>query len=324
MKASVIIPTKNPGAVFHKVLAASLAQETPWPYEVIVIDSGSTDDTLDYVREFAEVKLIQIKPEEFGHGRTRNVAISQAIGEYVAVITHDAMPANNNWLSALVNVAEQDELIAGVFGRHIAYPGSSPYTKHELELHFSGFNAMEKVWLEDEERYLKEEGYRQILHFFSNNNALLRREVWKIIPYPDVDFAEDQAWAKQIIEAGYIKAYAHDAVVYHSHDYSLFERLQRGFDESFAFKRMFGYRLCNGLKGSLRSWVGMTKRDWQYAISAGLWRTHFLVTLSIPLDHLMRLTGYCLGVRGEYIPHHIRLWLSRDKRLLMSGGRRAS
>jgi rhamnosyltransferase len=312
VKASVVIPTKNPGSVFRKVLRAVLEQETSWPYEIIVIDSGSDDGTLEFIHEFSTVKLLEIAPNEFGHGKTRNFAISQSRGEYLAVITHDAMPANKKWLSELVSAADQDDQIAGVFGRHIAYPESSPFTQRELELHFSGFLSMQKVWLDDKERYFREEGYRQILHFFSDNNALLRRKVWEIIPYPDVDFAEDQAWAKKIIEAGYIKAYAHEAVVYHSHDYSLFERLQRSFDESFAFKRYFGYKLYTGFKNSRRSWVGMVRRDWR------LWRTHFIATSLIPFDHFMRLLGHCLGTYGESIPSFIRKRLSRDNKLLIN------
>ena len=62
------------------------------------------------------------------------------------------------------------------------------------------------VWLDDKARYDRDEPYRQRLHFFSDNNALVRRSVWEQIPYPDVDFAEDQIWAQQIIEAGWKRA----------------------------------------------------------------------------------------------------------------------
>jgi rhamnosyltransferase len=316
MKVSVVIPAKNGGQLLKRVLEAVLSQHTPWPFEVIVVDSGSVDGTVDYVRSLQAVKLIEIPSTDFGHGRTRNFAVSYSQGEFIAMLTHDALPASSTWLAEMVAIADMDPEIAGVFGRHIAYPNASPFTKRELEMHFSGFESMKVVRIDDSARYASDVGYRQVLHFFSDNNALLRRSVWEKIPYPDVDFAEDQAWAKQIVEAGYSKAYAHQAAVYHSHDYALFERLQRSFDESLAFNRLFGYRLCAGPRAMIRSWLALTARDLSYAKEAGLWRSNLGAVLLAPLDNLMRLLGHYLGARGERLPKWARIRLSRDKRMM--------
>lgn len=317
IKASVIIPTKNPGEIFVEVLDAVLAQRTNWPFEVVVIDSGSKDGTVERVRAYPQVKLIQIPPSEFGHGRSRNYAISQSSGEFVAVITHDAKPAGDQWLHDLVTCAETDPRIAGVFGRHIAYPDASVFTTRELELHFSGFKTAPIVSMDDRERYLRDVGYRQFLHFFSDNNALLRRSVWLEIPYPDVDFAEDQAWAKLIIEAGYLKAYSESAAVYHSHDYTLFERFQRSFDESFAFNRFFGYVLSPDLKTMCRSGYALSHRDIIYARETGLLRKSPGTVIHAVVDNFMRVSGHYLGARGNRIPHAIRRHISRDKKLFV-------
>jgi rhamnosyltransferase len=316
MKASVVIPAKNGGQLFKQVVQAVLSQQTPWPFEVIVVDSGSIDGTVEFVRSLPRVKLIEIPPRDFGHGRTRNFAISHSQGEFIAMLTHDALPTSSKWLTEMVTVAEADPNIAGVFGRHIAYPNASPFTKRELEMHFSGFESMQVARLDDPARYASEVGYRQVLHFFSDNNALLRRSVWEKIPYPDVDFAEDQAWAKQIVEAGYSKAYAHQAAVYHSHDYALFERLQRSFDESLAFNQLFGYRLCAGPRAMIRSWLALTARDLSYAKEVGLWRSNLRLVLLAPLDNLMRLLGHYFGTRGERLPKWAQIRLSRDKRMM--------
>lgn len=314
-KVSVIIPTKNPGPVFRKVLREVLGQITSFPFEVIVIDSGSCDGTLDHVRSLTGVSLIEIEPGSFGHGRTRNLAISRSRGEYVAMLTHDALPATRDWLTQLVAAAEADARIAGVFGRHLAYASASPFTKRELEQHFEGFRSRAVVWLDDLERYRRESGYRQFLHFFSDNNALLRRSVWERIPYPDVDFAEDQLWAQQIIEAGHRKAYSHEAAVYHSHNYGLVERLQRSFDESLAFKRFFGYRLCRSFSALVRSWLMLSRRDLRFARHEGLWSREPAAVLRQPLDHLMRVAGYYLGTHGDRFPEAVQLLLSRDRKL---------
>jgi rhamnosyltransferase len=319
MKSSVIIPTKNPGTLFRKVLNAVLNQSTDFDYEVLIIDSGSTDGTIEFVDSINDprVRLHCISPASFGHGRTRNLGISMTSGEYALLITHDALPINEFWLANMVRLADSDPHIAGVFGRHVAYPDADPFTARELEIHFAGFDAWTLVSLDDPERYLHDQGYRQILHFFSDNNALIRRSVWEIYPYPDVDFAEDQIWAQKIIEAGYKKAYSRDGVVMHSHEYTLFERLQRSFDEAYAFRRLFGYVLSPGLISFILSWCALNKRDTAFVKSSMLWRSHVKSILRAPLDNLMRLTGHYLGSRGDCLPEGLRQRLSRDKQLML-------
>jgi len=234
--ASVIIPAKNGGSLFRDVLSAVLAQETTFDFDVLVIDSGSKDGTVEFVKSIddARLRLRQIQSSDFGHGRTRNLGVSSTSGKYAVLITHDAGPANKQWLQHLVDLAENNDRIAGEFGRHIAYPGANPFVARDLDLHFQWLAQTSVARIEDRARYDMDVGYRQFLHFFSDNNALIRRSVWEELPYPDVDFAEDQLWAKKAVEAGWFKGYAHDAVVYHSHDYGLWERLQRSFDESSA------------------------------------------------------------------------------------------
>jgi rhamnosyltransferase len=313
---TVVIPTKNGGPLLDRVLSSVFSQQTSWAFEVLVVDSGSTDETLSILRKYPELTLVQIEPAEFGHGKTRNLAVATAKGEYVAMLTQDALPSSSSWLVELLKPMLQDERVAGVFGRHIAYPESSIFTKYELEQHFAGFTRYPFIELDDRQKYASDEGYRQLLYFFSNNNALLRRSVWERIPYPEVDFAEDQAWARRIVEAGYRKAYAHDAAVYHSHEYGLWERLQRSFDESYALRRLFNYKHGRGLKHAIRSWMGLTRRDITIAKRAGLLFSRPALLLRAPIDNAMRILGSYLGIHGNRLPECLRLRLSRDRRLM--------
>lgn len=294
--ASVAILTKNPGALFRKVLESVLRQKTPWGYEVIVIDSGSADGTQEYVRRFQGIRLVEIPPGQFGHGKTRNLAVSLAAGKYVAMLTHDAMPVCDSWLARLVEPLVASPDVAGSFGRHVAYPYASLCTKRDIDMHFDGFRSWPAVMgIEDHHRYAVDVGYRQMLHFFSDNNACLRRSVWLDIPYEDVDFAEDQVWAKSVLEAGYKRAYVDDAAVFHSHDYPARDVFRRSFDESRALKRLFGYELSRGVLDGLRQVLACSIRDIAYIrekkVSAGSCDS----SVRVPLLHLAKQAGYLAG-----------------------------
>lgn len=317
-KASVIIPTKNPGGILRSVLSAVCNQKVPFEFDVLVIDSGSTDGTVEFVRQFGDerVRLYEIAPEQFGHGKTRNLGVSLTEGEFAVLITHDALPASDGWLAAMVAPADQDSEVAGVFGRHLAYPDASPFTKRDLERHFAHFESTPVVRLDDRARYERDPGYRQFLHFFSDNNALIRRSVWQEFPYPDVDFAEDQIWAETVIKKGWKKAYSHEGAVYHSHDFPLFEYLQRSFDEAYALFRLFSYTLVPSLYRLFRSWAAATLLDSRYAWGQGLFRRDPLAVLSMPFRNLMRVSGHYLGSRAERLPAGLRHRLSRDRRMM--------
>ncbi|WP_262689460.1 rhamnosyltransferase WsaF family glycosyltransferase [Kordiimonas aestuarii] len=247
-KASVVIPTYNAGAQFERVLDAILSQHAPWPFEVLVIDSGSTDGTLDIVKARPDVRLHEIDKRDFNHGDTRNLGASLTSGDYIAFVTHDALPANRAWLFNLVEAIEAEPKAAGAFGRHFAYPEASPFTKRDLDAHFTNFqnNPLLVSRKTNVARYKAgDEGWRQFLHFYSDNNSCFRRSIWEKIPYRRVEFGEDQLWAHDIIEAGYAKLYAAQAVVYHSHDYDEAETEERSAIEASFFRHFFGYQLVS-------------------------------------------------------------------------------
>jgi len=314
---TVVIPTKNAMPGFKGVLAAVLRQETPWSFDVIVIDSGSRDETVAYAEGQPNVKVVRIAPEEFGHGRTRNQAIAATRAPFVALLTHDAQPTDEKWLAHLVAAVEQDGRVAGAFGRHIAWPDANPFTKRDIERHFAGFLAYPLVVHKelDEQKYANDIAWRQFLHFYSDNNSCLRRAVWERISYPDIEFAEDQTWARQIIEKGYAKAYAPDAVVYHSHDYGLFERLQRSFDESRNFKAYFGYRLAADPWQALRSIAGLSWTDLKYALREPRGTISPITLVRRLMSDMMVVTGHYLGSHYESIPLAWQRALSRDYRV---------
>lgn len=319
-QASVLIPVKNGGALLGEVLDAVLAQQAPWPFEVIAIDSGSSDDSVQRLRSRG-VRVECIAAAEFAHGRTRNRLAELAQGEFLVYITQDAKPADAHWLRHLVEGCSSAPDVAGAFGPHLAHPGARHVTVCELQAHFAGFGAeLSVVRLGDRARYENDVGYRQWLHFFSNNNSCLRRSVWRTLPFPDVGFAEDQTWMRAAIEAGYAKAWVPEAAVYHSHDFGVWETLQRNFDEARSFERYFGYRLQPRLAAALSAGAALARRDWRWLRAAGIAPWGLAKNAGyMTLVEYARTLGQYLGTHHRSLPPRLQRLASRDDGLRRQG-----
>src|SRR3972149_9243519 len=106
-EASIVIPTYNGGEDFKECLRMVFEQKVNFPFEVIVIDSGSTDGTLDFLTGYP-IRLKQISAKGFNHGLTRNMGMELARGGYVVLMTQDAIPADGYWLGNIIENC-QDE-----------------------------------------------------------------------------------------------------------------------------------------------------------------------------------------------------------------------
>jgi rhamnosyltransferase len=225
--ASVIIPTKNATDKFNTVLAAIFNNKPNFDFEVIVVDSGSTDNTKNIIAKFP-VRLIEIAPTSFTHGGARNLGSSAARGEALVFITQDAVPEGEHWLTNLTE-SFQDTRVAGVYGRQIPYPDSSYYEKFFLS------------YLYPQDRRVKE-GVRpkncslQDI-FFSNVNSAIRKSDWQGNNFrEDIIMSEDQYWAKAVLGKGRRLVYEPKAAVYHSHYYSTPEIIKRNFDSGMSLR----------------------------------------------------------------------------------------
>lgn len=236
--ATVAILTYNGEEYLERILAQLRLQELDGEFEVLVIDSGSTDTTLDIVRRFPEVRLHEIPNSEFGHGRTRNLAARLANGEFVAYLTHDAVPIGTHWLRELLAPFAIDARIVAVMGKQEPRPACFPLLKYEIQGVFAGFgpDLGTSVFYKDE---AIDDGAIAYLGFYSDVNSATRREfLLETIPYRDVRYAEDQLFGRDVIEAGYRKAYAPRAAVEHSNDLTLDEFGKRIFDETVGLRQI--------------------------------------------------------------------------------------
>lgn len=272
-KASVIIPSYNAGEAFEPVLDILARQSCDFAYDVLVVDSGSRDQTCDLVRRYADkgIRLETIPNSEFQHGRTRNYAIAQTEGEYVAVLTQDARPKDEHWLANLIGGFAMGPRVAGVIGRHEAYPEHDAFTRRDMTDHFNHFAMLPPVMSLETglpSWFLPGSvAWWNTLMFYSDNNSAMARAVWKEIPYPEVDWGEDQVWAFEVLKLGFQKAYVDDAVVYHSHEFTPERQFSTSATEGAFWAEEFGLNLHPDEAGTI---AAMNDRDETYAMTRGI------------------------------------------------------
>ncbi|MGU3363156.1 glycosyltransferase [Methylobacterium sp. M6A4_1b] len=192
----------------HPRPRGAVLPELRFPYDVLVIDSGSTDGTAERVRERGgPFRVETIDKSDFQHGRTRNLGIARSEGDYVAIITQDACPKDSHWLSALIGGFARSPRVAGVIGRHEAYPEHDPFTRRDMKEMFDGLALLPDVIDRDgglpSFLYPGGQSWEMTMHFYSDNNSAMSREAWKILPYPEVDWGEDQIWAAEALRLGF-------------------------------------------------------------------------------------------------------------------------
>lgn len=241
---TVAILTFNGDKYLEEILVAIESQQTSFDFEILVVDSGSTDKTLSIVSKHETVRLHQIPNKEFGHGKTRNLAANLAQGRYIAYLTHDAIPASDRWLSSLIAPMVADERVMGVLGRQLPRTDCVPMLKYEIQLAFARQGAAFGVTLLcQEDMQLASQFDRSAMYFYSDVNSAARVDFLRnVIPYRDVNYAEDQMFAEDFLSQGFWKAYSPQGAVIHSNDLTLNEIGPRTFDEILALRNI-GHQL---------------------------------------------------------------------------------
>ena len=170
MKASVIIPTYNGGKILVEVIESLINQQFTEKWEIILIDSESTDGSISKISSLAsknsiKLNVIKVDRPNFSHGATRNEAISQSSGEFIALLTQDSVPTDKYWLRQLINGFDLDE-VAGVFGEHKAHKYHPKIIARDLDRHFHLMSQTEyrtsREWFQSKHDLQNQ----QLLHFF--------------------------------------------------------------------------------------------------------------------------------------------------------------
>ncbi len=233
-EVSIIVLTKNAEGNIRWTLSLILSQKFSKPYEVIVIDSGSTDGTLGIIESFKSVRLIKRNPETFSHGGTRNFGGGKArASKYLVFFNGDAVPRDKNWLAPLIGQLESDRETAGVFSRHIAKTNCNIYMALDIATGMPPVKSIASLrFLAPEERSA---GIRRLM-WFSTVSCAIRKSFWEKNRFrEDINMAEDQEWSRRMLLKGKSIVYEPESVIYHSHNYGILEfyRYNRNSDRSF-------------------------------------------------------------------------------------------
>ena len=247
---SVLLLTRNGMATLPRVLASIRAQAAAFPVEVVAVDSGSRDGTAELLRAQAD-RLIEIREVEFNHGATRNMGVAACSAPLVVLLVQDAEPASSDWLARLTApllaaaVRARPNIgapaLAGTYARQVPradasgvvreylrqYPATHPDPRRQRLANRAAFESLSPA-------------ARLAVCTFDNVCACIRRDVWERHPFRNVPIAEDLAWAKDVLLAGYDLAYVPDAAVMHSHDRPARYELQRTYLVHQQLRRLFG------------------------------------------------------------------------------------
>lgn len=216
---SILIRTKNEERYIGQTLSVLFSQ-TYKNFEVLIVDSGSTDRTLEIAKEYP-VTVYEIKPEDFTWGYALNYGFQRANGKYVVSLSAHALPLSSNWLETLI-ANFNDEKVAAVMSNTLPWPGCNPFDRRGL---------LKKCNIKKQELT---EGPPFV---FGNTSSAIRRSVWGIINFDEsLSYCEDHDWIGKVRKMKFKIIYEPEAKVYHSHNETLRQIYRRSYMEASARK----------------------------------------------------------------------------------------
>lgn len=286
---NIIIPTYNAENQIGELIEALKSQTIRC--DITVIDSSSADNTVK-IAEDRGIKTVKIRKKEFDHGATRSTAGRLTDSEILIYLSQDAMPVNKYSIENLLRPFE-DKDIGAVFGRQVPHHDAKPFGAHSRL-----FNYPENSYIRSfADRHI----YRIKTPFLSNSFAAYKKKALDEVGSfkRSLILGEDSYAGAKLLLSGYKIAYAADAVVFHSHNYTVFQEFQRYFDIGVFHKKEkwileeFGKPEVEGIKYIKSEIVFLIKNRKYYLLPEFFTR------------NCLKYTGYKLGKNYEKIPMSI-------------------
>jgi glycosyltransferase involved in cell wall biosynthesis len=274
MKCSVIIRAYNEEKHIGRLLQG-IKHQTVNDVEIILVDSGSTDSTVEIAESYG-AHIARISSEEFTFGRSLNTGIREATSEYLIIASAHVYPVYPDWLASLLHPLLDDK-VALSYGKQRG-PESAKFSEKQIY----------HQWFQEES------DVRQKTAFCNNANAAIRKSLWRKHSYDEtLTGLEDLEWSIWAKEQGYAIAYIAEAEVVHVHKETpraVFNRYRR---EAMAFKRIHPeahFSLYDFIRLSV---TNIASDYWHAAHEHKLWKN----LLSIFWFRLMQFHGTRLGHR---------------------------
>ena len=281
VKSSIVVRTLNEAKYLERLLMG-IRQQNDGDWEIILVDSGSTDGTLEIAERYVD-KVYHIPKGDFTFGRSLNLGCRHAEGRYLVLVSAHTYPANNNWLSNLLEPFD-DPAIGMVYGRQRGLSSSRIAEERDLK---HEFDSSSLVMVD------KATGH--------NGNAAIRQSMWLEEPFDEsLTGLEDIDWSRKIQRRGYRVHYAADAAVYHIHEESARRVYRRFLGEGIAYKRIFpGFRFSR--LDLIKNLLSAVAGDFLYGLK---FRKPVSKLVEIPVMRLAEFVGTYRGV--NYHQRHRR------------------
>lgn len=256
MSCSVVIRSYNEEKHIGRLLHGILEQNYK-NIEIILVDSGSTDNTLSIAQNYP-VKFVHILPEEFTFGYSLNKGISEASNEFIVIASAHVYPVYSDWIEQLL----------------------SPFANPKIALTYGKQRGSEKTHFSEQQifsAWFPEQGQGYQHYPFCNNaNAAIRRSLWEIHPYDErLTGLEDIAWANWCIQKSYMITYIPEAEVLHVHEGTLRSTYSRYKREAMAFKHIYTDQKF-GLIDFIRLFCLNVIHDYKQALAKGVFSIYCL------------------------------------------------
>ncbi len=247
---SIIMRSYNEAWALKDTLDGLQAQDyTNW--ELIVIDSGSTDGSQELIRAAKPAHFVQITPQEYNPSRVMNHGMRLARAEICVFLNADATPQGSNWLRPLVETLK-DQHVAACFGRQIPRPDCQAVFACDYDRCF-GPQRESAQWD----------------HFFSMVSSGLRKDVWAKRGFrEDLQYAEDDEYTRWCKTQGYDVLYVADSVAMHSHNYTLEQSYRRSFGDARAIGKAWqrSPHEFHWFKTVLLGWLSDMRHDLSFCL----------------------------------------------------------